>query len=138
MPGIASLQQQKYYGHPRNHFWKIMAHIYNSEVIPEEYEERKELLIANHIALWDVLQFCEREGSLDSAIKNPVPNAIPELLLENKSIAKIIFNGKESHRLFVNNFGILEDISYNIVPSTSPANTMKFEEKLSVWRQAIL
>lgn len=138
MPGIASLQQQRYYGHPRNHFWKIIAHLYHAEVIPEKYEDRIKLLISNNIALWDVLQFCERKGSLDISIKNPVPNAVLELLVQKNSIETIIFNGKESHRLFTQYFGILEHISYQIVPTTSPANTMRFEQKLEFWRQAIL
>ena len=138
MPGIASLQQQQYYGHPRNHFWKIIAHLYNSNEIPSDYEDRKNILVQNNIALWDVLEFCEREGSLDIAIKNPIPNQILNLLAENKSITKIIFNGKESHKLFMKYFGILENITYRIVPSTSPANTMKFETKLEHWRQAFL
>lgn len=138
MPGIASLQQQQYYGHPRNHFWKIIAHLYNSNEIPTDYEDRKNILLQNNIALWDVLEFCEREGSLDIAIKNPIPNQILNLLAENKSINKIIFNGKESHKLFLKYFGILENITYRIVPSTSPANTMKFETKLEHWRQALL
>ena len=138
MPGIASLQQQQYYGHPRNHFWKIIAHLYNSNEIPSDYEDRKNILLQNNIALWDVLEFCEREGSLDIAIKNPIPNQILNLLLEQPSITKIIFNGKESHKLFVKYFGILENITYRIVPSTSPANTMKFETKLEHWRQAFL
>lgn len=138
MPGIASLKQKHYYAHPRNHFWKIIAHLYHYEVIPEIYEDKKLLLILNNIALWDVLQFCDREGSLDVAIKNPIPNAIVELLKQKNSIHKIIFNGKESHKLFIRYFGIIENINYQIVPSTSPANTMKFELKLEFWRQALL
>ncbi len=138
MPGIASLQKQHYYGHPRNHFWKIIAYLFNSDVIPEKYEDRKALLLSNHIALWDVLQYCDREGSLDTAIKNPIPNSITKVLAQNETITKIIFNGKESHKFFLKYFGILENVSYHIVPSTSPANTMKFEQKLELWRQAIL
>lgn len=138
MPGIASLQAQQYYGHPRNHFWKIMAHLYNSTEISIDYEIKKSLLLQNNIALWDVLQFCEREGSLDVAIKNPVPNPILDLLVDNPSINKVIFNGKESHKLFLKYFGVLENVNYHIVPSTSPANKMKFALKLESWRNALL
>ena len=137
MPGVASLQQQQYYGHPRNHFWKIIAHLYNAE-IPQVYEDRKAILLQNNIALWDVLEFCEREGSLDIAIKNPVPNQILKLLAEQPNITKILFNGKESHKLFIKHFGILDDVMYLVVPSTSPAHTMKFELKLEAWRKALL
>ncbi|WP_432670460.1 DNA-deoxyinosine glycosylase [Flavobacterium sp. SM2513] len=138
MPGVASLQQQQYYGHPRNHFWKIIAHLYNAAEIPQVYEDRKSILTQNNIALWDVLEFCEREGSLDIAIKNPVPNQILKLLAEQPNITKILFNGKESHKLFIKYFGLLDKIKYHVVPSTSPANTMKFETKLEHWRQALL
>ncbi len=140
MPGIASLQQQQYYAHPRNHFWKIIAHLYNNSEIPSEYNQKKAILIRKNIALWDVLEFCEREGSLDIAIKNPVPNKIQKLLEEQTSITKIIFNGKESHKLFMKYFDLnnLKNIEFQVVPSTSPANTMKFELKLALWQQALL
>jgi hypoxanthine-DNA glycosylase len=107
-------------------------------VIPENYEYRKALLISNNIALWDVLQFCERKGSLDMHITNPIPNQLVELLQENQSITKIIFNGKESHRLFLKYFGQIPDMNLQIVPSTSPANTIKFEFKLDSWRRVLL
>ena len=138
MPGIASLQQQQYYGNPRNHFWKIIAHLYNCSEIPNDYEVRKAILLQNKIALWDVLQFCDRQGSLDVNIKNPIPNPILNLIAKNPSVTKIIFNGKESAKLFHNYFNNLENINYHTVPSTSPANTMKFELKLEAWRKALL
>ena len=137
MPGITSLQQQQYYGHPRNHFWKIIAHLYNCSEIPDDYEARKAILLENKIALWDVLQFCDRQGSLDVNIKNPIPNPILNLIKENPSLTKIIFNGKGSGKLFHHYFSNLENIDYLIVPSTSAANTMKFESKLEAWRKAL-
>jgi hypoxanthine-DNA glycosylase len=138
MPGIASLQQQQYYGHPRNHFWKIMSHLYNSTEIPNDYVDKTRLLLENNLALWDVLHSCDRNGSLDMHIKNPIPNQLPKLLQAHPSIAKIVFNGKESHLLFIKNFRQISDINHQIVPSTSPANTMKFEFKLDLWRRALL
>ena len=138
MPGVESLKAQQYYGHPRNHFWKIIAHLYNYDEIPLDYQAKSNLIINNHLALWDVLQFCEREGSLDVAIRNPIANPILDLLESKSTISKIIFNGKESHKLFLKYFGVLENIQYRVVPSTSPANTVKFEQKLESWRKAIL
>ena len=138
MPGVASLSHQQYYAHPRNHFWKIMAFLYNSENIILDYEAKKSLLHQNKIALWDVLEFCERKGSLDIDIKNPIPHDIEKLLNENPTIQKIIFNGKESDKLFKKHFTRHEHISYHVVPSTSPANTMKFEKKLALWQEALL
>jgi hypoxanthine-DNA glycosylase len=138
MPGIVSLQQQHYYGHPRNHFWKIMAHLYKYDAIPNDYAAKKAILMQNNLALWDVLEFCERKGSLDVHIKNPVPNQILKIVESHPSISKIVFNGKESHKLFLKYFGMLKNIDYQVVPSTSPANTMKFELKLEAWRKALL
>ncbi len=138
MPGIASLQKQEYYGHPRNHFWKIIANIFNNNEIPVDYLSKNLIVEQNELALWDVLQYCERKGSLDIHIKNPVPNQIAELISKHPSISKIIFNGKESEKLFLKYFGNLENIQYHVVPSTSPANTMKFELKLDFWRKALL
>jgi hypoxanthine-DNA glycosylase len=71
-------------------------------------------------------------------IKNPVPNQILKIVESHPSISKIVFNGKESHKLFLKYFGMLKNIDYQVVPSTSPANTMKFELKLEAWRKALL
>ena len=79
MPGVASLQKQQYYGHPRNAFWPIMAAL-TEETLPEEYQARKLMLLRHGIALWDVCQSCEREGSLDSNILCEHPNQIVPLL----------------------------------------------------------
>lgn len=138
MPGIASLKQQQYYGHPRNHFWKIIAHLFNNGQVPEDYNRKKDILLQHNLALWDVLAFCERNGSLDSNIKNPVPNKILQLLNEKPSIKSILFNGKASHRLFFKYFEPIEGIQYHVLPSTSPAYTMKFENKLALWKNILL
>ena len=74
MPSVKSLEQQQYYAHPQNRFWKLMAIFFNEGIIPTIYQERLELLRKNHIALWDSIDSCIREGSLDSAICDEVPN----------------------------------------------------------------
>ena len=73
MPGIQSLAMAQYYGHPRNLFWKLIATIFD-EPFPTDYKQKKEMLVRNNIAVWDVLQACERQGSLDSAIVEEVSN----------------------------------------------------------------
>lgn len=138
MPGIASLRKQEYYGHPRNAFWKIISHIFNDGEIPSEYEDKKLMVLNNELAIWDVLQYCERNGSLDIHIKNPIPNTVQQLLNAHSTISKIIFNGKESEKLFLKYFGQVDQVEYYSVPSTSPANTMKFDLKLEYWRNALL
>lgn len=65
MPGIKSLEKREYYAHGGNQFWKIMFVLFN-EPFSNEYEKKKQLLIRNNIALWDVLKYCEREGSSDN------------------------------------------------------------------------
>lgn len=133
MPGIASLKKQEYYAHPRNHFWQIMYTLLGSLPISAVFEEKIKLLQANKIGLWDVLENCERKGSLDIHIKNQKENDFDTLFKNYPRITKIIFNGKESHKYFLKKFGQLKGITYYVMPSTSPANTMSFEKKLEIW-----
>jgi hypoxanthine-DNA glycosylase len=133
MPGAMSLSKQEYYAHPRNHFWKIMYTIFEALPISEVFEDKINLLQSNKIGLWDVLENCERKGSLDIHIKNQKENDFETLFREFTSIKKIIFNGKESHKYFIKKFGQMEGITYFVMPSTSPANTMTFENKLKIW-----
>ena len=133
MPGIASLEKQEYYAHPRNNFWKIIYTLLNSLPIAENFEEKISLLQNHKIGLWDVLENCERKGSLDIHIKNHKENDFEMLLEEFSGITKIVFNGKESHKYFFKKFGQIKGITYYVMPSTSPANTMSFEKKLEIW-----
>lgn len=138
MPGIASLEKQEYYAHPRNHFWKILYTLFGTTPIPENFGEKIKFLQSNKIGLWDVLENCERKGSLDIHIKNHTENDFETLFKEYPAINKIIFNGKESHRYFHKRFGQKEGITYYVMPSTSPANTMSFENKLKNWSSCFL
>jgi hypoxanthine-DNA glycosylase len=133
MPGIASLEKQEYYAHPRNHFWKIIYTLFDNMPISEIFNDKIEFLQLNRIGLWDVLENCERKGSLDVHIKNQTENDFESLFQEFPGISKIVFNGKESYRYFNKKFGQIEGISYYVMPSTSPANTMSFENKLTIW-----
>jgi hypoxanthine-DNA glycosylase len=133
MPGIASLEKQEYYAHPRNHFWKIIYTLFNNMPVSGVFDEKISLLQANRIGLWDVLENCERKGSLNIHIKNQTENDFESLFREFPGITKIVFNGKESYRYFLKKFGQIEGISYYEMPSTSPANTMSFDNKLKIW-----
>jgi hypoxanthine-DNA glycosylase len=133
MPGSISLAKQEYYANPRNHFWKIMYTLFDGLPIAEVFEEKVQFLQSNKIGLWDVLENCERKGSLDIHIKNQKENDFESLLSQFPSITKIIFNGKQSHAFFSKRFGQIEGITYYVMPSTSPANTMTFENKLKIW-----
>lgn len=133
MPGIASLEKQEYYAHPRNHFWKIMYTLFSELPIDEKFENKIKLIQNHTIGLWDVLQNCERKGSLDIHIKNQKENDFISLFKKYPQVKKIIFNGKESHKYFFKKFGQIKGITYYVMPSTSPANTMSFDKKLEIW-----
>ncbi|GGF16615.1 DNA-deoxyinosine glycosylase [Flavobacterium limi] len=134
MPGTKSLELQQYYGHPQNNFWRFMFEILNED-FSKEYQTRKSLLIKNNIALWDVLQFCERVGSLDSAIKNEITNDFELFLKNHSNIKTIFFNGQKAASFFKKYVTIDNKYQLITLPSTSPANASKtLESKLSEWK----
>ncbi len=133
MPGIKSLQEQQYYAHSRNAFWIIMFKLFNVP-FTVNYDNRVDLLLKNRLALWDTLQFCYREGSLDSNIKDAQPNHFSELLQQNPMIKNIIFNGKKAEKFYDKFNNRVSKIDYYCLPSTSPANArMNIEDKLNEW-----
>ena len=79
-PSVKSREQMFFYGHPQNRFWTVIARIFGS-IVPKTIEEKKEILLVNNIALWDVIASCEIEGSADSTIKNVRANDIGKILL---------------------------------------------------------
>ena len=101
MPSNESLRQQQYYANPRNAFWKIMSHFLGFEA-SLDYEQRTKILKQHHIALWDVLKHCERQGSLDSAIKrdSEEANDLAGFLWDHDSIKAVLFNGIKSRNFF--------------------------------------
>ena len=133
IPGIASLNNQEYYGNPRNHFWRIIFNHYKIEDSPIIFEEKIKFLLSKNLGLWDVLKSCERQGSLDIAIKNQTENDFDSFFEKYTNIETLIFNGKESHRFFYKKYGQIKGITYYVMPSTSPANTMSFTNKLQLW-----
>lgn len=138
MPGEASLQAAQYYAHPRNAFWPIMARICGfPEGLP--YNERLEKLRLHQIALWDVLENCVRQGSLDSAIREARYNRIDELLAGHPETIKIFCNGNAAYNYLKRAFGcIFNEYKAEALPSTSPANArVNFETKLQIWRSKI-
>ena len=134
MPSVTSLERQQYYGHKQNFFWPMMFQIFG-EPYSDDYAVKRQLLLRHHVALWDVLASCEREGSLDSNITDEVCNAIPALLAEHPTIKYLLFNGGKAFQSFKRNFpALLEQMDYYQMPSTSPAHTMKRAQKLQKWQ----
>lgn len=136
MPGIASLEALQYYAHPRNALWMIIAELFNNGKNFKDYQEKKDCLKKHGIGLWDSLQSCSRPGSLDSDIKNAIPNDFEAKLEEHPQIIKLLFNGAKSFEFFKKHHAqILSQINYEILPSTSPANaTISYTQKLEKWR----
>ena len=135
MPGAQSLALSEYYGNPRNHFWQLVFTICN-EPYSTDYQTKKNLILKNNIALWDVLQACERVGSLDSTILKEIPNDFNGFLKAHPHINHIFFNGQQAAKFFKKH--VVIDSRYILVtlPSTSPANAgISFEGKLALWQQ---
>lgn len=134
MPGVQSLQAGEYYGNNRNHFWKILFTLFE-EPFSTDYTTKKELLLQHKIALWDVLQACKREGSLDSAIEEEVPNDFTGFLAAHPAIEHIFFNGQKAAAYFKKYVKTAKAYQLHTLPSTSPANAGKnFEAKLEEWK----
>ena len=137
LPGDKSLEQNEYYAHPQNRFWKVIRHLYNSPDATN-YADKVNLLVDNGIGLWDVCAEASRPGSMDLAIKDESPNPIIALLEANPTIKLVVFNGQKAHNLYLKYFEKKENITYICLPSTSPANAKTNLEKLIVHWRAIL
>lgn len=134
MPGTKSLELNQYYGHRQNNFWKFMFAILKED-FSNDYEVKKALLQKNKIAVWDVLQYCERVGSLDSAIKNEVANDFETFLQQHPGITTILFNGQKAAAFFKKYVRLKKSYHLITLPSTSPANAGKsYQSKLDEWR----
>ena len=135
-PGEASLAATQYYAHPRNQFWRLLGTVLD-EPLPElAYEERLRRLLSHGIGVWDVLAACEREGSLDAAIRNASPNDFVSLRAHAPLLKKVCFNGKTAGRFAP----VIGEAGYAtlVLPSSSPANAMlSFDQKLRLWRDIL-
>lgn len=136
IPGVKSLEKQQYYGHPQNKFWKIIFHLFNED-FTEDYIQKINILKKHRIALWDVIDSCERKGSLDSEIKNEEANQIPELLQKYPNIQAIFCNGGKSYKNLQKMLGKTSIIPFYLLPSTSPLHTISFEKKLESWKKIL-
>lgn len=137
MPGAASLAAGEYYAYRYNAFWRIISEISGEKT--DCYEDKKKALKKISGGLWDSLRSCERQGSLDSAIRCEVPNDFESLLRGHPSVCRLFFNGSAAFRYFRKyHKQLLLKYAYTVLPSTSPANAkMPFAEKLAVWRKEL-
>lgn len=135
-PGEASLAATQYYAHPRNQFWKLLGTVLDEPLADLPYEERLLRLLNHQIGVWDVLAACEREGSLDAAIRNASPNDFASLRAHAPKLTKVCFNGKTAGRFAP----VIGAAGYTtlVLPSSSPANAMlSFDQKLRLWRDIL-
>lgn len=134
-PGAASLQAQQYYAHPRNQFWPLLAALLDEpDLAARPYAQRLAALRAHGVGVWDVHAACEREGSLDSAIRAAEPNDLSSLKRLAPGLQAVAHNGGESARAMRHTAAL--GLAVHRLPSTSPANaSWSFERKLAAWRE---
>ena len=138
MPSVMSLGEQEYYANPRNAFWRIIGEIFGFDS-SAPYEERVSALTAHRIAVWDVLRSCRRVGSLDSAVEpdSMVANDFGRIFEQHPRITRVFFNGAAAEKNFNRLVRVAPDLRYRRLPSTSPAQTMCYADKLAAWQEAI-
>ena len=135
LPGDRSIALGQYYGHPTNQFWRLIGAVIGEDLMSLDYAARLERLLANGVGLWDVFHAAYRPGSGDSAIRGGQHNPLGGLLDRHPRLAAIAFNGgtaaREGRRAF------LEDgpVALIDLPSSSAANTCRFEVKLASWKR---
>ncbi len=146
MPSVKSLEENAYYGHPRNQFWKIIFELTGRPLTKNHteiaYKEKLQRLTDSKIALWDVYAKCEREGSLDSNIKNGQCNDLEAFLKNHPTLRVVLFNGTKAQSAFQKHLNIKKltetyQLDFAKMPSTSPAYTLAYEKKLNQWKVLI-
>ena len=132
-PSVASLGKAQYYGHSQKKFWRLVGAVLGEPLPEMEYERRLRTLLEHRIGLWDIIGACSRKGSLDSDIRNPRHNDFDRVTRIAKKLRRVCFNGKTAGKME----SALGQRGFEtvVLPSSSPANTMRFDEKLKQWRQ---
>jgi hypoxanthine-DNA glycosylase len=138
MPSVMSLAAGQYYGNPRNAFWRITADVLGFDATAS-YDERVCALVEHGIAMWDVLRSCRRVGSLDSAVErnSMVPNDFGTFFDAHREIVRVVFNGAAAETNYRRLVAVETAPPSVRLPSTSPAHTMAYADKLAAWRTAL-
>lgn len=133
-PSVKSRESGFFYGHPQNRFWKVLAAVTSQEV-PQTIEEKRNFLLRNHIAVWDVIQSCTIVGSSDSSIKDVVANDLSRIL-DRAAIRQIYVNGRKAEELYQKYIYPETRIEAVCLPSTSPANAAwNLERLVETWKE---
>lgn len=135
-PGVASLAARQYYAHPRNHFWPLLGALLDAPLKDMPYASRLAALRAHRIGLWDSIVRCARTGSLDTAIRRAELAEIAVARRRSPELEVVCFNGQRAAKAAP----LWREAGYavRVLPSSSPAYTLPFGEKLGVWRETML
>lgn len=132
-PSVKSREQQFFYGHKQNRFWRVLAQVLGCAV-PESIDEKRAMLLNHHIAVWDVIASCEITGSSDASIRNVVPNDLSRIL-SCADIRAIYTNGGKAHQLYQKYIFPVNGREAFLLPSTSPANAgYSLERLVEAWK----
>ena len=131
-PSVKSREQQFFYGHKQNRFWRVMAQVLGCAV-PEDIEQKRDMLITHHVALWDVIASCEITGSSDASIRDVQPNDLSRII-SHAEIEAIYTNGSKAYELYRKYIFPLNGRTAHLLPSTSPANAgYSLERLVEAW-----
>ncbi len=132
-PSVKSREAAFFYGHPQNRFWSVVAEVFGAEK-PLTVEDKKELILSNKLALWDVIAQCEIEGSADSTITDVTANDL-SVIIRNSNVKRIFVNGKTAEKYYNKYTYPKTGIKAVCLPSTSPANAAwKIEKLVEKWK----
>ena len=131
-PSVKSREQQFFYGHKQNRFWRVMARVLGCAV-PESIEQKRDMLLVHHVAVWDVIESCEITGSSDASIRDVRPNDLSRILSQ-ADIQEIYTNGSEAYELYQKHIFPMNGRRAYPLPSTSPANAgYSLERLVEAW-----
>lgn len=134
-PSIKSIENNFYYTHPQNQFWKILTSITAYPI--NNRDQKIWLLKESRLGLWDMISCCSRENSADCSIEDEEVNDIAALLERYPSIETVAFTGRKSQMLFNLHFGHLGiDTCYLPSPSSAYAK-LSIEQKILAYKEAL-
>lgn len=135
LPGDASLAARQYYAHPRNSFWRLVGAVVGEDLPSLDYNVRLDRVMAHRIGLWDVVAHATRRGSLDQAIRGAGHNPLADYFAEFPKLEAVAFNGSIAAAAGRRLLPGIEGLTLIDLPSSSPANTIPFEQKLRAWAE---
>ena len=128
-PSVKSREAMFFYGHPQNRYWTLIAELFD-EAVPVTIDEKRELALRHHIAMWDSIHSCTITGSSDSSVRDVVPNDL-SVILDNSRVDRIFCNGALSHKMYMKYIYPTTGIKAVKLPSTSPANAAYSMDRLA-------